>query len=81
MKWLNFGVPLILWLPGFLATFNPYKYSLELLKQEPFSGSYTKNEEAFVEELWIDQKIDHFDEDNNQTWKMVRPYNSTNSFF
>ncbi|XP_037730417.1 putative serine protease K12H4.7 [Drosophila subpulchrella] len=70
MKWLNFGVLIILWLPSLLATYNPYKQSLVLLKQEPISGSYTKNEEAYVEELWIDQKIDHFDEPNNQTWKM-----------
>ncbi|XP_070073361.1 putative serine protease K12H4.7 [Drosophila takahashii] len=70
MKWLNYAVQIILWLPSFLATYNPYKLSLELLKLEPISGSYTKNEVASVEELWLDQKVDHFDKHNNKTWKM-----------
>ncbi|XP_041674936.1 LOW QUALITY PROTEIN: putative serine protease K12H4.7 [Drosophila eugracilis] len=70
MKWLYFALHIIFWLPGFLATLNPYKHSLDLLNKEPYSGYYTKNEAAFVEELWLDQKVDHFVRDNTQTWKM-----------
>ncbi|XP_016960097.2 putative serine protease K12H4.7 [Drosophila biarmipes] len=70
MKCLNVIVLTMLWLPSSLATYNPYRQNLALLQQEPFSGSYTKNEEAYVEELWLGQKVDHFDRNNSQTWQM-----------
>ncbi|XP_017112071.2 putative serine protease K12H4.7 [Drosophila elegans] len=70
MKLLHFTVQIIFFVPSFSATFNPYKRNLELLNLEPISGLYTKNEVASVEELWLDQKVDNFDEKNDQTWKM-----------
>ncbi|KAI8046728.1 putative serine protease K12H4.7 [Drosophila gunungcola] len=70
MKLLHFTVQIIFCVPSFSSNFNPYKRNLELLNLEPISGSYTKNEVASVEELWLDQKVDNFDEKNNQTWKM-----------
>lgn len=71
MKWVCGGLSVIVSLSSILANYNPYKRDLDLLYQEPFSGPYTKNEVASVEELWLDQRVDHFDEKNNGTWKMV----------
>jgi len=76
MKWLNFSVQLICWMPSFLATFNPYRTNVELLNHEPVLGICSKNELASVEELWLDQKVDHFDKNNNRTWKMVSFYHT-----
>ncbi|XP_001954817.4 putative serine protease K12H4.7 [Drosophila ananassae] len=70
MKWVCGGLSVIVSLSSILANYNPYKRDLDLLYQEPFSGPYTKNEVASVEELWLDQRVDHFDENNNGTWKM-----------
>ncbi|XP_070143126.1 putative serine protease K12H4.7 isoform X2 [Drosophila kikkawai] len=71
MKRLYFTVQILFWLSYLMANeSNPYKRSFELVNKEPVSGSYTKQELASVEELWLDQKVDHFDENNNKTWKM-----------
>lgn len=80
MKWVCATLSVIVSLSSIWATYNPYKRDLDLLYQEPFSGHYTKNEVASVEELWLDQKVDHFDGNNNGTWKMVRYKINTNNF-
>lgn len=54
-----------------ISTHNPYRRNVELLLQEPSSGPYTKDDAAAVQELWIAQKVDHFDVGNNATWQMV----------
>lgn len=54
-----------------LKALNPYRHNLELLLQEPSSGPYTKEDAAPVQELWLSQKLDHFDGLNNETWQMV----------
>ncbi|XP_043655704.1 putative serine protease K12H4.7 [Drosophila teissieri] len=78
MKWFNWAVQ-ICWLPSFFATFNPYRKSVELLNHEPVLKICSKNELASVEELWLDQKVDHFDKHNNKTWKM-RYYSNAKYF-
>ncbi|SPP83757.1 blast:Putative serine protease K12H4.7 [Drosophila guanche] len=67
MKWLCL---VLLSLPHLFAVLNPYKVNLELLLQEPSSGAYSKKDAISVEELWLPQKVDHFDALNNQTWQM-----------
>uniref|UniRef100_B3P0B3 GG23317 n=1 Tax=Drosophila erecta TaxID=7220 RepID=B3P0B3_DROER len=79
MSWFNCAVHIILWLPSFLATFNPYRRNAELLNHEPVLQIRSKNELAAVEELWLDQKVDHFDEHNNKTWRM-RYYSNAKYF-
>ncbi|KAH8369289.1 hypothetical protein KR009_007028 [Drosophila setifemur] len=70
MKLAPIAVLISLSLSSISAYYNPYKRDLDLLYREPISGPYTKNEVASVEELWLDQKQDHFDEHSNETWKM-----------
>ncbi|KAM8704247.1 hypothetical protein ACLKA7_008791 [Drosophila subpalustris] len=52
------------------SALNPYRRNVELLLQEPSSGSYTKNDAASVQELWITQRLDQFDKLNNKKWQM-----------
>lgn len=64
-----------------ISTHNPYRRNVELLLQEPSSGPYTKDDAAAVQELWIAQKVDHFDVGNNATWQMVSKAWYYNNFF
>ncbi|XP_053962487.1 putative serine protease K12H4.7 [Anastrepha ludens] len=51
--------------------FSPYRANLRLLLREPpLKGQESLVHKDLVQELWMEQKVDHFDEANNNTWLM-----------
>lgn len=51
---------------------NPYTQHLHsLLREPPLRATENSLQKDLVQELWLEQKLDHFDATNNRTWLMV----------
>ncbi|XP_067630333.1 thymus-specific serine protease isoform X2 [Eurosta solidaginis] len=59
-------------LNGNIVHFNPYKRNMNLLLKEPplKKGESVLLQKNAVQELWMEQKLNHFDDKNNETWLM-----------